>query len=51
MKPMEAFYQMITNEMTLAFGRERLLFQSIKDPDPIENITDLDGIIRVYYYA
>ena len=44
---MEAFYQIITREMTLAFGRERLLFQSIKDPDPVGNIADLDGMIRV----
>ena len=48
---MTAFYQLVTNEMTLAFGRERLLFQSIKDPDSINNLSDLDGIIRVYYYA
>ena len=48
---MTAFYQLVTNEMTLAFGRERLLFQSIKDPDSVNSLSDLDGIIRVYYYA
>ena len=48
---MTAFYHIITNEMALAFGRERLLFQSIKDPDPVNNLSDLDGIIRVYFYA
>ena len=41
------FLQSVTRGMTQAFGRERILFQSTKDPGFLHSTPNIDSILRV----